>query len=583
MPDWRISACIPFLFLLACSRQAAETGDPDVDAEVARIASDFVAGYYTHYPEEVYEIGYPGAPMDRFGDHSETSTAAWNAQVDRWLAELNAIDPASVNESSTARTYVFARERLQSIVNRRVCKTELWNVSPTWTGWQYMFASTLAVQPAGTATEKQAALSRLADIARYLDTEISNLRRGQDLGYTAGQNNVDAVAGKITSLIETPAPESPFYGPAGDSDDAAFIAAYTDILAQQVLPAMARYRDFLQDEYDGHDGPGVLANPNGAECYAASVRYHASISMSPDEIHRTGLAQMARIQSEMLQIAREHFGTDDVKALLAELRSNPEYTFDDEQQMLDYIAAAVARGKAAVGDWFANVPDAEMIIVAAPPYDKDSGGGFYSAGTADGSRPGIYTVGTYDPTSISIAGQESTAFHESYPGHHLQMATALMSESAHPIFRYMYVSGSGEGWGLYAEKLADEMGLYSSPLDRLGMLSNEAYRAARLVVDPGMHVLGWSRDEAIQYMLEHTAESLGSISSEVDRYSAVPGQATSYLLGSLEIERLRRHAETALGEAFDIREFHDVLLRDGSVTLPMMGAAVESWVRHRQP
>lgn len=582
MPIFRLSACLLALALAGCAEKSAGPETQSSDARIDQIASEFVAGYYAQYPEEVYEVGYPDAPMDRFGDHSETATAAWHAQLDRWLAELNAIDPDTVEQAATARTYVFAREKMQAMVNRRVCKTELWNISPTWTGWQYSFASTLAIQPVATAAEKQAALARLRDIERFLKTEISNLRRGQDLGYTAGQNNVDAVADKITSLIETAAEDSPLFSPATRSNDAEFIAAYRDILQQTVLPAMSTYRDFLQGEYQGHAGPGVSANPNGAECYAASVRYHASISMDPEDIHRTGLSEMARIQSEMLEIARDTFGTDDVKALLTELRTNPDYTFNDEQHMLDYVAAAVARGKAAVGDWFAHVPDADMVIVAAPPYDKDSGGGFYSAGSADGSRPGTYTVGTYNPTSISIAGTEATAFHESYPGHHLQMATALMSESAHPIFRYMYVSGSGEGWGLYAEKLADEMGLYSSELDRLGMLSNEAYRAARLVIDPGIHLLGWSRDEAIQYMLDHTTSGMDAVTSEIDRYSAVPGQATSYLLGSLEIQRLRRHAEQSLGDAFDIREFHDVIIRDGSVTLPMMAAAVESWIRHQQ-
>lgn len=582
MPSFRLSLSTLALALTACSGEAPEPVSASSDARIDQIASDFVAGYYEHYPEYVYEIGYPDAPMDRFGDHSESATADWQSQVDRWLAELDTIDLDSVKSAASARTYVFAREKLQSIVNRRVCKSELWDISPTWTGWQYMFASTLAVQPVATDGEKQAALARLADIERYLNTEISNLRRGQDLGYTAGQNNVDAVAKKVSSLIDTPSESSPFYSPAARSDDAEFIAAFTELLQQSVIPALTEYRDFLLNDYDGHAGPGVAANPNGAECYAASVRYHASISMDAEDIHRAGLSQMARIQSEMLQIARETFGTDNVKELLAELRTNPEYTFNDEQHMLDYIAAAVARGEAAVGNWFLHVPNAEMTIIAAPPYDEDSGGGFYSAGSADGSRPGIYTVGTYNPTTISIAGQEATAFHESYPGHHLQMATAVMSESAHPIFRYMYISGSGEGWGLYAEKLADEMGLYSSELDRLGMLSNEAYRAARLVVDPGMHVLGWSRDQAIQYMLDHTAQGMDGVTSEIDRYSAVPGQATSYLLGSLEIQRLRKHAEQSLADDFDIREFHNALIADGSVTLPMMGAAVESWIHSKQ-
>ena len=300
--------------------------------------------------------------------------------------------------------------------------------------------------------------------------------------------------------------------------------------------------------------------------------------MTAEEIHRAGLSQMARIQSEMLQIAKDSFGTDDVKGLLTELRTNPEYTFGSEQEMLDYIGAAVQRGKEAVPDWFGNVPDADLIILPSPAYEKDSGGGFYSAGAADGSRPGTYQVGTYNPQGISKAGPESTAFHESYPGHHMQVSLALTNSSLHPILRYIGVSGSVEGWALYTERLADEMGLYSSDISRLGMLSNEAYRAARLVVDPGMHVMGWTRDDAIQYMLDHTAEGIDSLTSEVDRYAAVPGQATSYLLGSLEIQRLREKAELALGDDFDIREFHDRILANGGVTLPMLGTTIDAWI-----
>ena len=578
MANYRISICILTLLLAACTQQAADPATDDTADLVKQVANEFVDGYYAHYPEEVYEIGYPDSPMDRFGDHSEEAMLEWNATVDQWLATLDSIDLDSVTDSGTALTYLFAREKMQAIVDMRVCQTELWNISSTWTGWQYMFSSTMAVQPVDTAAQRADALARLSDISRYLRTEVRNLRRGQDQGYTAGQNNVDVVIEKVTSLIETPTADSPLFGPAASSDDQEFVAAYSSLLESDVREAMTEYRDFLANDYQGHEGPGVGANPDGAACYAASVRNWASISMDAEDIHRAGLSQMARIQSEMLEIAQNSFGTDDVKALLEELRTNPEYTFKSEEHQLEYISAAVARGKAAVGDWFGNVPDYEMIIVASPPYDKDSGGGFYSAGSADGSRPGTYTVGTYNPTSISMAGQESTAFHESYPGHHLQMSVALANQSAHQIFRYMYVSGSAEGWALYTEKLADEMGLYSDDVARLGMLSHEAYRAARLVVDPGMHVMGWSREDAVQYMLDHTAESLNGVNSEIDRYSAVPGQATSYLIGSMEIQRLRKHAEDALGDDFDIREFHDRILQHGGVTLPMLGANIESWI-----
>jgi uncharacterized protein (DUF885 family) len=224
------------------------------------------------------------------------------------------------------------------------------------------------------------------------------------------------------------------------------------------------------------------------------------------------------------------------------------------------------------------VPDAQLEIRPFPAYQKASGGAFYSAGSQDGTRPGTYELGTYRPETISRAGMEATAFHEAWPGHHLQMSVALFGKGVHPLLRYMYIPATAEGWGLYSELLADEMGLYSSDLDRLGMFSNQALRAARLVVDPGMHVLGWTRDRAIQYMLDHTAESRAAVESEVDRYLAVPGQATAYLIGSLEIQRLRREAERRLGSGFDVRAFHDVVLRDGAVSLPMLRQAVERWV-----
>ncbi|MGI9222120.1 MAG: DUF885 domain-containing protein [Woeseiaceae bacterium] len=582
MPTARILTCILALILAACSGKPAESDSASVTDQINRIADEFVDGYYAQYPEKAYEFGYPSSPMDRFGDQSEESVVAWNAEVDSWLAELDSIDLDSVADAATARTYVFTRDRLQAIIDERICRMDLWDISSTWTGWPYMFASTFAVQPVATEQDRQDALARLADVARYLEVKTGSLQHGQDLGYTAGQNNVDAVIEKVTSIIETPTVDSPFYVPATGSDDEEFVAAYKVLLETTVTPAMTAYRDYLANDYQGHDGPGVGANPNGEACYAASVRYHTSISMDAEAIHRVGLSEMSRIQSEMLEIARETFGTDDLKGLLEELRSNPDYTFRDEQHMLDYLEAAVARGKAAVGDWFGYVPDAEMIIVASPPFDKDSGGGFYSAGAADGSRPGIYTAGTYEPTSISQAGQEATAFHESYPGHHMQSAVTMSDESAHSISRFFFVSGTGEGWGFYTERLADEMGLYSDELARLGMLGEQALRAARLVVDPGIHVMGWSRDEAIQYMMDHTTNNEVAASGEIDRYSAVPGQATSYMLGSMEIQRLRRLAEDTLGDDFDIREFHDRVIANGNVTLPMMGAAVESWIRNTQ-
>ena len=573
-----------FLFFLVTTISAAscsQDSEQNPAEQVNLIANDFVEGFYSQYPEEAQESGFPNAPSDRFSDQSTTGLRAWNARVDDWIEQLDAINVSTLSGTPEAITWVFARDRLQAIVDRRVCRTHLWNVSPTWTGWHTLVASTLALQPVETAEEKQRALARAADIERFIDTEISNLRQGVEEGYVAPNTNTASVVGQISSLIDTPAEDSPYFDPAARSQDAEFVAAYRDVMEGKVLPAMQRYRDYLSEEYEGRDEIGVRNNPDGEECYRASVRNWSSLIIDPEQIHRTGLAQMSRIRSEMLAVAKESFGTDDLDGLLAELKTNPDYLFKSEADMLEHIEAAVARGKVAVHDWFGYVPDAEMIVVPYPAFEKNSGGGFYSAGTADGSRPGTYKVGTYKATSISKAGQESTAFHEGYPGHHLQVSVALMNESLHPILRYMFISGSGEGWALYTETLADEMGLYSDAVTRLGMLSDEAHRAARLVVDPGMHVMGWTRQQAIDYVLENTALGIDNVTYEIDRYAAVPGQATSYFLGSLEIQRLRAHAERLLGDRFDIKAFHDRILENGTVTLPMLATSIDAWIEEQ--
>ena len=560
--------------LAAC--QSDQETDPA--QRVSEIASEFVSAWYEHYPAEGAEAGYPDAPLDHFGDNSRESSARFDARIDAWLNELNRLDPAELAGTPAALTWMFTKERLQTIVDRRVCRMELWNISPTWNGWQSRMISALAVQPIETSSDKQKALARARDIARYIDTEISNLRRGLEAGYLAPSSNVTAVLTQIDSLIDTAAGQSPFFDPAARSDDDDFAADYREVMESVIRPALRRYRDFLRDGYQGRDLIGVAGNPDGNACYDASVRYYSSLSMSAEDIHRTGLAQMSRIRSEMLAIAEEHFGTSDLQSLFDELRTNPEYTFDSEQDMLDYVNAAVARAETAMHDWFSNVPPSRLVVYPAPAFEKDSGGGFYSSGADPNELLGYYKVGTWNPTGISKAGTESTAFHESWPGHHLDNIITVSNDSLHEIQKYTYIAGASEGWALYSERLADEIGLYSSEVSRLGMLSNEAYRAGRLVVDTGMHVMGWTRQDAIDYMLENTAEGLDSLEYEIDRYAAVPGQATAYLLGSLEIQRLRRHAESVLGERFDIRDFHDRILGNGAVTLPMLATSVDEWI-----
>ncbi|MDP2470314.1 MAG: DUF885 domain-containing protein [Candidatus Palauibacterales bacterium] len=564
----------------ACQAADSSRGGDDPVSEALAVADEYVAGYYDQYPEDAYETGYP-APMDRMGDQSPEAVAAWRAREDAWLARLRAIDLSSLEGSEAAIPATFSMERLEASVARRVCRTELWNVSPTWTGWQNFFPGVFAKQPVGTEAARADAVARARDVSRYVDTGIGNLRIGIEEGYTAPRSNVEEVIGQLDALLSLPPEDTPYFEPALRDPDPAFRAALADAISEEILPAARRYRDFLSDEYlaAAREEIAVNSDPGGRECYLASVLFYTTLPLTPEEIHEAGQRQMDRIHSEMREIGRRSFGTDDVRELLRRVRADPAYSFETAEQIVAFARDAVDRARDAMPEWFGVVPEAEVALKPYPDYMQVTGGGFYSAGAADGSTPGTYEFGTYDPRDLNRGGGfEATTFHETYPGHHMQVSVGLEGAGVHPVLKYFFSSGLGEGWALYSERLADEAGLYTADVDRLGMLSNEAYRAARLVVDPGMHALGWTREQAVDYMLANTASSRGEIESEVSRYIAVPGQATAYLTGSLVIQDLRQQAEMALGDRFDIRKFHDRVIRNGTITLPMLRAEIEAWI-----
>ena len=562
------------------SREMGSEAVSEAVADALAIADEYVAGYYDQFPEEAYETGYP-APLDRMGDHSPAAREAWNAREDAWLSRLGGIDPASLEGTEASVPYTYSLERLQASVTRRVCRTELWNVSPTWTGWQNFFPGVFAKQPVGTDRARSNTITRASDVSRYIDTQIENLRLGIEAGFTAPRSNVERVIGQLDALLSVSAEETPYYEPATRDGDAAFGNELAAVISAEVFPAVRRYRDFLAHDYlpAARVEIGVTSDPGGRDCYLASVLYHATLPLTPEEIHEAGLREMERIQAEMREIGRRSFGTDDLQELIRSVRADAAYSFETPEEIVAFAQDAVDRAKVAMPDWFGFVPRAEVALKPYPDYMEVTGGGFYSAGAADGSTPGTYEFGTHTPRDLNRGGGfEATTFHETYPGHHMQVYVALEGAGVHPVLKYFFSSGLGEGWALYTERLADEAGLYTADVDRLGMLSNEAFRAARLVVDPGMHALGWSRQEAVDYMLANTASSTGEVESEVSRYIAVPGQATAYLTGSLVIQDLRRQAQDALGDRFDIRAFHDRVIEDGTITLTMLQTRIDAWI-----
>jgi len=544
---------------------------------IEKIADDYLAAYLERYPELGTYYSIPGARHDGVADNSLDALAAWRAREDAWLAELDRLGDTPPVGSRDWVTLGILRESLEASRDRRVCRNELWRVSQS-EGWQTLYPYLFEIQPVDTAEQRRQALDRALAMEAFLDIEIENAYQGLHAGYAVPRRNVEMVIDEVRGLL---GPSSPMRSPAQRADDTLFQATFNEIMDGPVEDAMRRYIEFLQNEYlpAARESIAVSELPDGAACYLASVRYHVTLGKSAREIHDTGLAQVAAIRAEMQAISDEHFGGLAAEELFARLTSDPAYTFESRDAVLAYSRDSLERARQAMPAYFNLRPRADVLVEPYPAYREAGGTGEYQSSSEDGTRPGIFYIATREPRKRSVAGQQSTLFHETYPGHHMQGAIALeLGDKVHPLARYQYNSGYAEGWGLYAERLADEAGLYSGPVDRLGMLSDQAARAARLVIDSGIHTLGWSRQQAIDYMRANTAWSDADIAAEIDRYIIWPGQATAYTLGMLEIMRLRQDARQALGEHFDLRKFHDQVLEQGSITLPMLEQKVRAWI-----
>jgi uncharacterized protein (DUF885 family) len=568
---------ITLISAAACAAICSCIGSAKSQRSVETIADEFLEAYLERHPETGTYLSLPGARHDRLTDNSLRALAAWQAREDAWLAELDALGAPAEVGSRDWLSYGILRDALVRSSARRVCRAELWPVSSV-TGWHASVPVLFDIQPVDTHDQRRQALDRLSRLAEYVDTETANLREGLALGYSAPQLNVPAVVRESRTLLSE---DSALLSPGERAADPEFSAELREVFERKTAPAVERYARFLEETYQprAREAIAVSANPNGAACYPAAVRYFATIAPSADEIHATGLEQVARIRVEMQRIIDEHFAGETIESLMARLNSDPEFTFRSREEVLQHSLDSLDLARQSMPRAFGRLPRADVAIKPYPPYRESSGTGEYHASSEDGTRPGIYYIAVRNPEQRTIAGQQAVLYHETYPGHHLQGAIALeLGDRVHPLARYLWNSGYGEGWALYAERLADELELYSGPLDRLGMLSSQAARAARLVVDTGIHTRDWSRQRAVDYMLANTAWPPDDIQSEVDRYIAWPGQATAYLLGMLEIRRLRDLAEVELAGDFDIRRFHDRVLENGNLTLPMLEDSVLAWI-----
>jgi len=565
---------LALLALALSCRSAPDVASPDAD--VLAIADAYVADVLEDQPAAVARLRPPGARYDGLPDDSLAGVAAREARRDAWLAELGAIERGTLREERARLAHDLALSRLEDGEALRVCRFELWSVSQMPNGWPVALADVAAAQPVDTPDLQAQALTRWAAIPAYADAQTEALRTGLAEGYSAPRLVVDLVIGQLDALLAAPPETDPLASPAFRSEDAAFRERFLARLRDEVKPALQRHRDYLANDYapKARTAVGVSANPDGVACYRAALRGSTTLDLAPEVVQARGLAALEVIEAEMRELSARSFAGEPLPSLLQRLRSDPVFLYRDREQVLSLAQAAMDRAWAALPRAFGRLPEARAILEPIAAFQERTAAPHYVPAALDGSQPAAYRVRLYEATRQSWTIGECTAFHEVVPGHHLQVALANENAELPTIARFLFTSGFGEGWALYAEQLADELGLYTSDADRLGMLSNRAWRAVRMVVDPGLHVFGWTRERAIEFLLAHTALSHDQAAQEIDRYIAWPGQAPSYLLGFEEILALRSEARRALGERFELRAFHDAVLGGGSVTLPILRARV---------
>ena len=555
--------------------------------DLATLSDEYWQGFLQVYPTFATSLGDKRYD-DRLDDITPAGIAKETRRLESALARVRAIDIGSLSagERLTRTALITEVEDQLAWIS---CKFWEWSVDPR-TGPQVEFMNLPDYTSIDSPEDAASFVKRCRAMGQYLDDGVANLRSGLAKGKAAPRDAVVATIDQLDRLSASPAESMAVWKPVtvkrkGWSPDERerFAKDLRSAIQTALQPALRRYRDFLKTSVLPVARPpekaGLAALPDGPDCYRKMIRVHTSLDMTPDEIHRLGLEQVSIVRRDLAQLGQKVLGTSDIAEIQRRLRGSPEMFFKTSAEVEAKARETLARAQAAVPRWFGIQPKArcELKIMGMheAPYSTIA---YYRGPSADGKRPGYYMVNAYLPETRPRYEAEALAFHESVPGHHLQIAVAQELTGLPEFRKHLGVTAYVEGWALYTERLADEMGLYSSDTDRLGMLSFDAWRSCRLVVDTGLHAKGWSRQQAIDYMTENTLLAPNNIVNEVDRYITTPGQALAYKLGQLEILKLRDEAKRRLGQRFDIKAFHDAVLGNGAVSLPVLRGQIEAYI-----
>ncbi len=573
----------------AAAATAAQADPAAVAAQLEQLYSEFWEASLELNPIQATFVGDP-----RYNDRLPNFLSAEARQQEhefeqKWLDRISAIDPSLLDGQARVSYDIFVRDRRLALEGERFPGwMQPVNQFRNFSQFFVQLGSGASAQPFVTVKDYDNWHARASVAPAIFDTAIANMREGIASGVVQPRVLMLKVLPQLESIIQDKPEDTLFWGPISklpadfsDADKTRLSDSYRTLIADQMMPAYRRLHAFIKDEYIPacRETVSLSALPDGEAWYAYNVKLMTTTTMTPAEIHQVGLDEVARIHGEMKSVMQQVGFKGELKDFFKHLTSSDEFKFASEQALLDAYNALRARTEAGVPKLFSLTPKAGFEIRPVEPFRAASAaGGSYQGPSEDGSRPGIFYVNTYDLPSRKTWDMESLFLHEAIPGHHFQIALQQELTGIPKFRRFGGETAFAEGWGLYAESLGKELGVYSDPYQYFGRLQAELWRAIRLVVDTGLHSKGWSRDQVIAYMLENSASTNTESVSEAERYIAIPGQALAYKIGELKIQALRKRAEEALGAGFDIRAFHAEVLQDGSLPLDALEAKIDRWI-----
>ncbi len=560
---------------------------PQGSAEFDSLVEDYFEAYLKLNPLSATFIG-DMRHNDRLANSLGPQYRADSERLSRdSLERLKAIDVSKLNRQERLTYETFRRNREQEI-EMLAFPAHLLAINQF-----YSFANSFAQLGSGTSahpfdSEKdyEDFLSRMDAFAVLVDQAIVNMREGVEQGVTQPRVLMERTLTQLAAEV-TDFNASPFCGPIENLPDelsedskARLAERYEQAFNNKLRPAYLRLHDFIRDEYLPHArrSVGLFELPQGADWYAVLVRQTTTTSLSPEEIHTIGLREVASIHEEMHGIMREVGFEGGRDAFFEFLKTDPRFFYDEPQELIDGYRAMSDHIQSLAPKLFSHFPTSSFEVQPVESFrEKSAADGSYRAGTPDGARPGVFFANTYDIKARPKWDMESLFLHEAIPGHHFQISLQRELQGLPRVRRFGGYTAFVEGWGLYAESLGKELGVYTDPYQYFGALNAELWRAIRLVVDTGLHSKGWTREEVLAYMFENSAVKEASAVSEAERYIAIPSQALAYKVGELKIRELRTGAEADLGEQFDVREFHAQVLVDGALPLSLLKAKIDQW------